>query len=82
MTLNDTNYDEKQLFSRKFYFPGKDGDKQIKHFKGERKKQIDSEKWQAMLSMKSTQFRKPTTGRITVRIITNTGVEMTTVRDI
>ena len=80
--MNDTNFDEKQFFARKFHFPGRGGDKQIKHFKRERKKQIDSEKWQAMLSMKSTQFRKPTTGRITVRIITNTGVEMTSVRDI
>ena len=78
----DTNYDEQQFFARKFHFPGKDGDKQITKVKRELSKQIDDIEWKAMLSLKSTPFRKPRSGRIAVRIITNTGVEMTTVKEI
>ena len=32
--------------------------------------------------MKSTPFDRPSTGRIAVRIITTTGVEMTIVREV
>lgn len=78
----DTNYDEKQFFARRFHFPGKDGDRQIKRFQRQFKKHIDQEEWKAMLSLKSTPFRKPRTGQIAVRIITNTGVEMTTVKSV
>lgn len=78
----DTNYDEKQFYARRFHFPGKDGDRQIKRFQRELKKQIDADEWQAMLSLRSTPFPKPSTGQIAVRIITNTGVEMTTVKEV
>ena len=75
----DTNYDQKQFFARRFHFPGRGGDKQIKRFQRSMKKHIDSDEWKAMLGSKSTPFPIPTTGLIAVRIITNTGVEMTTV---
>ena len=75
----DTNYDQKQFFARRFHFPGKGRDNQIKRFQRAMKKHIDNEEWNAMLSTRSTPFPIPTTGLIAVRIITNTGVEMTTV---
>ena len=78
----DTNYDEKQFYARRFHFPGKDGDGQIKRFQRAMKNQVDTEEWNAMLSMKSSPFPKPNTGQIAVRIITNTGVEMTTVKTV
>lgn len=78
----DTNYDERQFYARRFHFPGKDGDRQITRFQRQLKKQIDDTEWRAMLSLTSTPFAKPATGQIAVRIITNTGVEMTTVKTI
>ena len=78
----DTNYDEKQFFARRFHFPGKDGDRQITRFQRQLNKQIDDDEWDAMLSLQSTPFPKPSLGQIAVRIITNTGVEMTTVKTI
>ena len=78
----DTNYDETQFYARRFHFPGKDGDGQIKRFEKQLETQIDTEEWEAMLSLTSTQFPKPETGQIAVRIITNTGVEMTTVKTV
>ena len=75
----DTSYDQKQFFARRFHFPGKGGDGQIKRFQRSMKKHIDSEEWNAMLGMTSTPFPLPKTGLIAVRIITNTGVEMTKV---
>ncbi|MCY4656361.1 MAG: site-specific DNA-methyltransferase [Gammaproteobacteria bacterium] len=78
----DTNYDEKQFYARRFHFPGKDSDRQITRFQRELKKQIDGDEWKALMSLKSTPFPRPPSGRIAVRIITNTGVEMTTVKTI
>ena len=78
----DTNYDEKQFFARRFHFPGNDGDRQITRFQQQLNKQINDDEWDAMLSLKSTPFPKPSSGRLAVRIITNTAVEMTTVKSI
>lgn len=78
----DTNYDERQFYGRRFHFPGKDGDRQLTRFQRALKNQIDIDEWEAMLSLNSTPFPKPTSGQIAVRIITNTGVEMTTVKTI
>lgn len=75
----DTNYDQKQFFARRFHYPGKGGDNQVKRFQRAMKKHIDNEEWNAMLSTRSTPFPIPATGLVAVRIITNTGVEMTTV---
>ena len=78
----DTNYDQKQFFARRFHFPNKGGDRQIKRFQSALKKYVDNDEWKAMLSMKSTPFPPPATKLIAVRIITNTGVEMTKVVDL
>ena len=78
----DTNYDQLQFFARRFHFPGKDGDRQIKRFRAAMNRYINGTEWEAMLSLKSTPFPNPKSGQIAVRIVTNTGVEMTTVKDI
>ena len=78
----DTNYDQKQFFARRFHFPNKSGDRQIKRFQSALKKYVDNDEWKAMLSMKSTPFPPPATKLIAIRIITNTGVEMTKVVDL
>lgn len=77
----DTNYDERQFYARRFHFPGKDGDRQISRFQKALERQIDIDEWKSMLSLTSTPFPKPNTGQIAVRIITNTGVEMSTVKE-
>ena len=78
----DTNYDSLQFLPRRFHFPGKGGDGQIKRMKTALKKYISDDEWDAMLSLQSTPFSRPSTGKIAVRIITNTCVEMTTVREV
>ena len=78
----DTNYDLELFIARRFHFPGKGGDKQIKRFQTAMKRRINNAQWDAMLSLKSTPFPRPKTCHIAVRIITKTGVEMMKVIDV
>ena len=78
----DTNYDQTGFNARRIHFPGKLSDKQLTRYKRELGQEISNEKWNAMLSTKSAPFPKPLTGYIAVRIITNTSVEMTTVKNV
>ena len=78
----DTNYDQTGFYAHRIHFPGKSNDKQLLQYRKKLGKEIYEEKWNAMLSTKSTPFPKPLTGYIAVRIITNTSVEMTTVKNV
>ena len=78
----DINYDGTAFFAHRIHFPGAGGDKQLKRFRTSLGTRIDSELWEHALSTKSAPFPRPATGRIAVRIITNTHTELTTVVDI
>ena len=78
----DTNYDGKSFFAHRIHFPGKGKDRQIKAFKRDLGARVDPKLWTSMLSTQSAPFPKPKTGRIAVRIVTTTHVEMTTVREV
>lgn len=78
----DTKYNEKEFLARRFHFPGKESDKQIKRMYQQLKRRIDQTEWDALFSLKSSPFPVPETNKIAVRIITNTGVEMSTVKTV
>lgn len=78
----DTDYDQAAFFARRIHFPDKGSDRQLLRYRRVLKNLIADDEWEAMLSTKSTPFDRPTTGRIAVRIITTTGVEMTAVREV
>ena len=75
----DTNYDHNAFLARRVHFPNSGGERQLKKFKKALNRQIGDDEWNAMLSLKSSPFPKPKTGKIAVRIITTTAVEMTKV---
>ena len=75
----DTNYDHNAFLARRVHFPNSGGERQLKRFKKALNRHIGEEEWQAMLSLKSSPFPKPKTGKIAVRIITTTAIEMTKV---
>ena len=78
----DTAYNEKEFSARRFHFPGKENDNQIKRMYRELKKRIDPEEWDTLFKLRSSPFPIPDSGMIAVRIITNTGVEMSTVKSV
>ena len=78
----DTNYNGTAFFAHRIHFPGADKDKQLTRFATALGKRIDPVLWKHAMSTRSAPFPRPDTGRISVRIITNTHTEMTTVIDI
>ncbi len=78
----DTSYNGKAFFARRIHFPFKNGDKQIKRLKSAIVRGLNTEEWEAVMSLESTPFNIPETKQIAVRIITTTGIEMTAVRNI
>ncbi len=76
----DSEYDGYSFFARHIHFPNSQNDNQINKLYKRLANNISPESWKAMLSYKSVPFI-PRTGRIAVRIITNTHIEMTTVID-
>lgn len=74
----DTDYDGRSFFARRIHFPGAGKDKQIETFYSELKLNIDLDRWDSFLSLKSAPFAIPKSGRIAVKIITSTHTEMTT----
>ena len=76
----DTNFDGSLFHARLFHFPGKDRDKQITRFQRAFRKLIYRDEWDRMISHTSSPFPRPSTGRIAVRITTNTGDVMETVK--
>ena len=75
----DSDYNGQAFYARYIHFPNKSDDKQIKRLKVKLGASLDPDAWAAMQSYKSIPFKRPESGRIAVRIITNTHTEMTTV---
>lgn len=71
----DTNYDGRSFFARRIHFPGAASDKQIANFHTELDKYIDQDLWNSTMSLKSSPFPYPDTGRIAVKIVTATHAE-------
>lgn len=78
----DTNHDGESFFARRIHFPGADKDKQIKKLLKELGKTADDVEQEALTAMRSAPFDPPERGRIAVKIVTATGMEMTTVCDL
>lgn len=80
--LLDINYNGSSFYANRIHFPNKKGDKQVQRLKKTIAAQLNQKEWDAVLSCRSTPFKKPVTGQIAVRIITTTGTEMTNVFDV
>ncbi len=78
----DTNHDEYSFFARAIHFPGAGNDKQVKRLKKQLGTTLDTLKWNRSLSTRSAPFPRPETGKIAVKIITTTGIEMSVTRSI
>ncbi len=76
----DTDHDGLSFFARRIHFPNAEGDRQVKRLKKTLGRGIDRLRWDAAFSVHSAPFPPPQTGRIAVKIITETGIEMTVTR--
>lgn len=73
----DTDHDLRAFYARRIHFPAAHNDRQITRFRSALGRRIDPALWSAMLTCRSAPFPKPAQGRIAVRIVTTTGLEMT-----
>ena len=78
----DTDHDGESFFARRIHFPGAEDDKQIKKLLKELGKNADDVEQEALTAMRSAPFDPPERGRIAVKIVTATGMEMTAVRQL
>jgi len=78
----DTDHDGHSFFARRIHFPNAANDRQVKRLKKALGRGIDQLRWDATFSTKSAPFPPPTTGQIAVKIITETGIEMTVTREV
>ena len=78
----DTDHDERSFFARRIHFPNAQSDRQVKRLRRALGQGLDQLKWEAAFSTKSAPFPTPQTGKIAVKIITETGIEMTVTRPI
>ena len=76
----DTDHDGESFYARRIHFPGADNDRQIKKLLKELGKNADDVEQEALTAMRSAPFNPPERGRIAVKIVTATGMEMTAVR--
>ena len=77
----DTDHDGESFYARRIHFPGADNDRLIKKLLRELGKNADDAEQEALTAMRSAPFDPPERGRIAVKIITATGMEMTSVRE-
>ena len=77
----DTDHNGESFFARRIHFPGADDDKQIKRLIDAIGKNADDVEREALTAMRSAPFDPPEKGRIAVKIVTATGMEMTSVRE-
>lgn len=77
----DTDHDGESFYARRIHFPGADNDRQIKKLLKELGKNADDVEQEALTAMRSAPFDPPDRGRIAVKIVTATGMEMTTTRE-
>ena len=78
----DTDHDLRAFYARRIHFPAAGADRQIERFRRALGRRIDPALWSAMLTARSAPFPKPAQGRIAVRIVTTTGLEMTKVIEV
>ena len=78
----DTDHDGESFFARRIHFPGADDDRQIKRLIDAIGKNADDVEREALTAMRSAPFDPPERGRIAVKIVTATGMEMTAVRTV
>ena len=76
----DTDHDGESFYARRIHFPGAKNDRQIKKLLKELGRNADDVEQEALTAMRSAPFDPPERGRIAVKIVTATGMEMTTVR--
>ena len=77
----DTDHDGHSFFARRIHFPNAANDRQVKRLKKALGRGIDQLRWDATFSTKSAPFPLPKSGKIAIKIITETGIEMTVTRD-
>ena len=73
----DTDYVGESFYARRIHFPGADDDRLIKNLIKELGRNADDAEQEALTSMRSAPFDPPDNGRIAVKIVTTTGMEMT-----
>ena len=77
----DTDHDGESFYARRIHFPGADSDRQIKKLLRELGRSADEVEQEALTAMRSAPFDPPERGRIAVKIVTATGMEMTATRE-
>jgi adenine-specific DNA-methyltransferase len=70
----DTDYDEQSFFVRQAYFPG--ADIPYKALRTTLKAEIDEDAWESLKLTESRWFKKPSSGRIAVKVINHLGDEV------
>ena len=78
----DTDHDGESFYARRIHFPGADNDRQIKRLVAAIGKNADEAEREALTAMRSAPFDPPERERIAVKIITATGMEMTSSREV
>ena len=78
----DTDHNGESFFARRIHFPGADDDRQIKRLIDAIGKNADDVEREALTAMRSAPFDRPERGRIAVKIVTATGMEMTALSQI
>ena len=78
----DTDHDGESFFARRIHFPGADDDRQIKKLVKALGRHADDAEQEALTAIRSAPFDPPERGRIAVKIITTTGMEMTMVQEV
>lgn len=78
----DTDHDGESFFARRIHFPGADRDRLVRKLVTSLGRSIDEDEREALTSLRSAPFDPPDAGRIAVKIITTTGMEMTSVKQL
>ena len=78
----DTDHDGESFFARRIHFPGADKDAQIKKLLSRLGRRADEVEAEALTAVRSAPFDPPARGRVAVKVITRTGMEMTSVVDL
>ena len=78
----DTDHDGESFYARRIHFPGAENDRQVKKLLRELGKNADDVEQEALTAMRSAPFDPPERGRIAVKILTATGMEMTATRNV
>ena len=72
----DTDHDGESFFARRLHFPRGAKDRQVKALLTRR---LDEAEKAALTALRTAPFTPPQSGKVAVKIVTNTGMEMSTV---